>query len=120
MRKLFSPNGAFTKKAVIVGAALAVVVALSYFGSSNYLNQSIMDMLMGGTSACDCLADEECGNCPTYWACGGAKVCPSNNPLCSVPVGTCSDICDLWCNYGGNGSVRGKYKEDFNDSRYFG
>lgn len=49
MRKLFSPNGAFTKKAVIVGVALAVVVALSYFGSSDYLGQSIMDMLMGGT-----------------------------------------------------------------------
>lgn len=51
MKKRFSPNGAFTKKAMIVGVALAVVVGLSYFGSSDYLGQSIMDMLMGGSGS---------------------------------------------------------------------
>jgi len=111
MKKLFSPNGTFKNKAMIVGVALAVVVALSYFGSSDYLGQSIMDMLMGGTthscdkscngSTCDPAGKQEnCTDCSTY-ACSSDADNPcyeSTDPqICQDACGSSGDdICDTW------------------------
>jgi len=43
MKKLFSPNSAFPKKAMIVGVVLAVFAGMSYLGSSNDLDQSVTE-----------------------------------------------------------------------------
>ena len=92
MKKLFSSNGAFPKKAMIVGVALAVVVALSYFGSSDYLGQSIMDMLMGGTQSCG-----TCSNCVDHNSCQSCRQEPCKDVGCQAD--DCSGSkCDSVCN----------------------
>jgi hypothetical protein len=42
-------NKSLAKKGTIIALALAVVIGMSYFSSQDYLNISIMDMLMGET-----------------------------------------------------------------------
>ena len=51
MKKLLgiNINTSLAKKGMIIALALAVVIGMSYFSSQDYLNVSIMDMLVGGT-----------------------------------------------------------------------
>lgn len=109
MKKLFSKNGALTNKTMIVGVALVVVVALSYFGSGNYLNQSIMDMLMGGSGSgckkqqngCGSYSCPEGTSCPEYDAekdeCG-SYTCSNNKPNCDAHGTGKTCCCGVLCN----------------------
>ena len=62
MKTLLTPNTP-VKKVALLAIALAIVVGMSYLGSDEYLHQSIMEMLMGGTAnGCNADCDGYC--CP--------------------------------------------------------
>ena len=109
MKTRLTPNTS-AKKAVFLAIALAVVVGMSYLGSDEYLNQSIMEMLMGGTAnPCtdsNCVrtgckgGSTGCGNCQSTRSCPNSIHidcdCPdscgwgdyaycSDNPSCKCP-----------------------------------
>ena len=88
------------KKAVLLAIALAVVVGMSYLGSEDYLNQSIMEMLMGGSQPCSCSYSSYC-NCTAANECanngGYCHDVASGCPATSTHYGTCERRCGQVC-----------------------
>lgn len=70
-------NKNLAKKGLIIALALAAVIGMSYFGSQEYLNQSIMDMLMGDCGgACDCLQakHQDCQGASCTYTCKNLRL----------------------------------------------
>jgi len=87
MKKLFSNYGTFPKKAMIVGAALAVVVTMSYFSIGNDPDHSL-DMLMASCCTGRMCAEAGCNPCTN---CKGVTVPCGGGDGCE-----CTNYCDFW------------------------
>lgn len=81
MRKIFGDKSA--GKIVILSLALGMYIGMCYFGSVDYLKQSVMDILVGGAScATNCNDTSRCpayASCPTD--CDECSTYTSSNPL---------------------------------------